>query len=288
MNSRKAFLVGLIGAGIQASRAPHLHEQEARALGLRYFYQLLDLERHGIDALPRLLDAAQLLGFAGVNITHPCKQQVLPLLDELSEEAAAIGAVNTVVFANGKRSGHNTDAWGFAESFTRSFGTVARSSVVLLGAGGAGAAIAHAALKLGVQQLSIHDVEEARTRQLVDNLAQQFGRERVQAVTNLATALAAADGLVQATPIGMVGHPGLPLPIALLRSDLWVAEAIYFPLETELLRQARQLGCKTLDGGGMAVFQAAEAFRLFTDSAPDTERMLRHFATLTSPLKQEN
>ncbi len=280
MNSRKAFLVGLIGAGIQASRAPHLHEQEARALGLRYFYQLLDLEQHGIAALPHLLDAAQLSGFAGVNITHPCKQQVLPLLDELSEEAAAIGAVNTVVFANGKRSGHNTDAWGFAESFKRSFGTVARTNVVLLGAGGAGAAIAHAALKSGVQHLAVHDVEEARTRQLVDNLTQHFGRERVQAVTNLATALAAADGLVQATPIGMVGHPGLPLPIALLRSDLWVAEAIYFPLETELLRQARQLGCKTLDGGGMAVFQAAEAFRLFTGSAPDAERMLRHFATL--------
>ncbi len=280
MNSRKAFLVGLIGAGIQASRAPHLHEQEAHELGLRYFYQLLDLEQHGIDALPRLLDAAQLSGFAGVNITHPCKQQVLPLLDELSEEAAAIGAVNTVVFANGKRSGHNTDAWGFAESFKRSFGTVARTNVVLLGAGGAGAAIAHAALKSGVQHLAVHDVEEARTRQLVDNLTQHFGRERVQAVTNLATALAAADGLVQATPIGMVGHPGLPLPIALLRSDLWVAEAIYFPLETELLRQARKLGCKTLDGGGMAVFQAAEAFRLFTGSAPDAERMLRHFATL--------
>lgn len=158
----------------------------------------------------------------------------------------------------------------------------------MLGAGGAGAAIAHAALKLGVQQLGIHDVEEARTRQLVEKLTQHFGRERVWRVTNLATELANADGLLQATPMGMIGHPGLPLPLALLRPGLWVAEAIYFPLETELLRQARQLGCKTLDGGGMAVFQAAEAFRLFTGSTPDAERMLRHFATLTSPSKQKN
>lgn len=272
--------VGLIGAGIQASRSPHLHEREARALGLTVSYRLLDLEQlHvGVEALPTLLASVQQQGFAGVNITHPCKQAVIPLLDELSAEATAIGAVNTVVFANGKRIGHNTDCFGFAESFRRGFGDVARNNVVLLGAGGAGSAVAHAALQLGVNKLLIHDVDNARAASLSERLQQQFASDRIIAVTSLADAMTTAEGLIQATPIGMRNHPGVPLPIALLRPAHWVAEVIYFPLETELLRQARALGCRTLDGSGMAVFQAAEAFRLFTGVTPDYERMLRSFA----------
>jgi shikimate dehydrogenase len=274
--------VGLIGAGIQASRSPRLHESEARALGFALSYRLIDLDaRHlGVEALPSLLAAAQAEGFAGVNITHPCKQAVLPLLDELSAEAAAIGAVNTVVFANGKRIGHNTDGYGFAESFRRGLPEAALNQAVLLGAGGAGSAVAHAALQLGVARLLIHDVTPARAAVLANRLRQGFAAERCAVVTDLAAAMAGADGLIQATPIGMLGHPGLPLPIEWLRPAHWVVEIIYFPLATELLKQARVLGCRALDGGGMAVFQAAAAFRLFTGVTPDAERMLRCFAEM--------
>jgi shikimate dehydrogenase len=279
---RKSVLVGLIGAGIQASRSPHLHECEARATGIVCSYQLIDLAQLGVgvESLPQLLDAAQQQGFAGVNITHPCKQSVIPLLDELSEDAAVIGAVNTVVFSAGKRIGHNTDCWGFAESFRRGLVDVASDRVVLLGAGGAGSAVANAALQIGVTRLLIHDVDCTRAFALAERLRHRFGADRVAAVTNLSSAMAAADGLIQATPVGMIGHPGLPLPIELLRPTHWVAEIIYFPLETELLKSARLLGCRTLDGSGMVVFQAAEAFRLFTGVAPDYERMLRCFAGL--------
>lgn len=275
-----SFRVGLIGAGIQASRSPRLHEQEARAHGLTYSYQLFDLELLGVgvEALTRLLDDAQQQGFAGLNITHPCKQAVIPLLDELSADAADIGAVNTVVFTGGKRIGHNTDCFGFAESFRRGLADVELNNVVLLGAGGAGAAVANAALKLGVNRLLIHDVDAARAITLAERLGHRFGADRVAAVTNLAEAIAVADGLIQASPIGMLGHPGLPLPVELLRPAHWIAEIIYFPIETELLKSARALGCRTLDGGGMAVFQAAEAFRLFTGMTPDGERMLSCFA----------
>jgi shikimate dehydrogenase len=274
--------VGLIGAGIQASRSPHLHECEARAAGFDYSYRLLDLEplNVGVEALPHLLTTAQEQGFAGVNITHPCKQAVVPLLDELSADAAAIGAVNTVVFKDGKRSGHNTDCFGFAEGFRRGLPEVACHKVVLLGAGGAGSAVATAALNLGVGRLLIHDVAVARARALAERLGRCFAATRIAVVADLAAAMAEADGLIQATPIGMLGHPGLPLPMALLRPTHWVAEIVYFPLETELLKAARRLGCRTLDGGGMVVFQAAEAFRLFTGVAPDYERMLRCFANL--------
>jgi len=278
---RKSVQVGLIGAGIQASRSPHLHECEARAAGILCSYQLIDLEELGVgmEALPRLLDSAQQRGFAGVNITHPCKQSVIPLLDELSDDAGAIGAVNTVVFSAGKRIGHNTDCWGFAESFRRGLADVPRDQVVLLGAGGAGSAVASAALQIGVTRLLVHDVDRIRAIALAERLRPRFGPDRISAVTDLLPAMASADGLIQATPIGMLGHPGLPLPVELLRPAHWVAEIIYFPLETELLKLARLLGCRTLDGSGMVVFQAAEAFRLFTGMAPDYERMLRCFAS---------
>ena len=157
-----------------------------------------------------------------------------------------------------------------------------KGSLTALGAGGAGAAVAHAALTLGVGELTICDIDSGRMAALADSLCARFGAGRAVVATDMASAMAAADGVINATPIGMVDHPGLPLPSEFLRSALWVAEIVYFPLETDLLRTARAVGCRTLDGGGMAVFQAVEAFRLFTDIAPDAGRMLRHFAALSS------
>jgi shikimate dehydrogenase len=279
---RNALLLGLIGGGIQASRTPALHEQEAAAQGLRCLYQLIDIDRLKLTgaALGELLTAAERMGFAGVNVTHPCKQAVIPHLHALSDEAEALGAVNVVIFESGRRTGHNTDAPGFAESFRRGLAGVALARVVQIGAGGAGAAVAHAALGLGVGRLTLVDTDAARADALADRLNQRFGAGRAVAAARAEDALPAADGLINATPIGMVGHPGQPVPSALLRPALWVADVIYTPLETALLRSARALGCRTLPGGGMAVFQAVEAFRLFSGRAADAERMLAHFATM--------
>jgi len=273
----KSFLCGLIGAGIQESRSPALHEREADAQGLRYLYQKIDLDELGVgvEALPELLTAAERMGFAGLNITYPCKQAILPLLHELSDEARALGAVNTVVLKRGRRIGHNTDSSGFAEAFRRGLPEVKRDRVVQLGAGGAGAAVAHAALQLDVRELTIFDIDSVKAAELAQKLGVKPGRD-------LRAAMAAADRLIHCTPTGMATMPGLPLPAELLRASHWVAEIVYFPLETELLRVARSKGCRTLDGGAMAVFQAAGAFRLFTGVEPDAERMLRHFAAYTA------
>jgi shikimate dehydrogenase len=277
-----SILVGLIGAGIQASRSPRLHEQEGQAQGLRYTYKLIDLDVLGLsaDALPSLLLDAERSGFNGLNITYPCKQAVLAHLDELSPDAAAIGAVNTVVFRNSRRVGHNTDWSGFAHGMQRSLGDVARRRVVLLGAGGAGAAVAHALLTLNTAQLVIVDVERERAEGLAAALCARFGTGRAFAVADVASAVRGADGLVNATPIGMEKLPGLPLSAKLLSPDLWVADVVYFPLETELLREARSRGCRSMDGGGMAVFQAVDAFRLFSGRDADAERMLSHFRSM--------
>lgn len=282
LTQRRRVLIGLIGAGIQKSLTPALHEAEGDAHHLRYQYRLIDLNELGATPqdLPRLLDAAQRMGFAGLNITHPCKQLVIPHLDELSADARALGAVNTVVFDNGRRVGHNTDWWGFAQSFRRGLPGVPLHKAVQLGAGGAGSAVAHAALTLGVESLTIFDVDAQRAEQLAASLNTQFGLNRAVAGTDLQASMNDADGLIHATPTGTAEHPGLPLPAEFLQSRHWVAEIVYFPIETELLRVARAKGCATVDGGGMAVFQAVEAFRLFTGTEPDEERMLQHFAAL--------
>lgn len=282
MSRSKVILAGLIGAGIQASRTPALHEHEGDAQGLRYLYQLIDLDQLHLDstALPDLLQAAERMNYTGLNITFPCKQAVIPLLDELSPEARGIGAVNTVVLKDGKRVGHNTDCLGFAEGFRRGLTDVARERVVQMGAGGAGAAVAHALLSEGVRQLTIFDVDRERAESLANNLNQHFGASRAQAGADLPGTLAQADGLVNTTPMGMAKLPGSPVPAGLLRKAMWVAEIVYFPLETELLRDARALGCRTLDGGNMAVFQAVKAFELFSGVVADAQRMLEHFQSM--------
>jgi shikimate dehydrogenase len=282
MPSSRSFLVGLLGAGIQASRTPPMHECEGAAQGLRYVYRRIDTDALGLqpDALPELLLAAERMGYDGLNVTYPFKQAIVPLLTQLSDAARALRAANTVLLRDGQRIGHNTDGWGFAESFRRGLPDVPLHRVVQLGAGGAGAAVAHAALKLGVAHLALVDVDGARAQQLAMSLAGRFGAQRVAAVADVAHAMADADGLIHATPTGMAKHPGLPLPAALLHPRMWVAEIVYVPLETELLRVARALGCRTLDGSGMAVFQAVEAFRLFTGIAPDAQRMQAEFERL--------
>ena len=283
-DQQPAVIAGLIGSGIQASRTPAMHEREGAEQGLRLIYKLVDLDVLGLgaDALESLIVAAERMGFAGLNITYPCKQVVVPLLHDLSPDARALGAVNTVVLKDGRRIGHNTDCTGFAEGFRRGLPGVARARVVQMGAGGAGAAVAHSLLAEGVGRLAIADTEADRAAMLVQALNARFGAGRAAVAEDLASEMAAADGLVNCTPVGMAKLPGTPLPVVLLRPAMWVAEIVYFPLETELLRAARALGCRTLDGGGMAVFQAVGAFRLFTGIEPDAARMLRHFAAMSA------
>jgi shikimate dehydrogenase len=266
----KKLLLGLIGSGIQRSLSPALHEDEGRHHGLSVHYQLIDLKeaRIGLDALPGLLDAMRAIGFAGFNVTHPCKQEVMPLLDAISEEAQAMGAVNTVVLRDGRLLGYNTDGPGWAWALHRAMPEAKLDRVVILGAGGAGSAIAHAALALGAGRLILVDQDVKRAEALARRLGEKANAER-----DLTAALRAADGLVQATPIGMEKHPGLPFDEKLLRPDLWVSEVVYVPLETELLKAARRIGCPTMDGGHMNVGQACRAFELFTGLKADVGRM---------------
>lgn len=275
-------LIGLIGEGIGLSRSPALHEVEAQALGIPYVYRLMDLHAMGMDVghLPDILAWMKKVGFNGSNVTHPAKQAIIPLLDEVDDDAAAIGAVNTVLIRDGRTIGYNTDCSGFAEGFRRGIPDADLSHVVQLGAGGAGAATARAILKLGAKRLTLIDADPQRATALAERLRNGFPDVVVDAAQDPVMVMGTATGLIHATPTGMAAHPGLPLPADLLRPALWVAEIVYFPLETELLKVAAELGCRTVNGGGMAVFQAAAAMEIFLDRKVDHERMLAHFLTM--------
>jgi shikimate dehydrogenase len=275
----ESYLTGLIGMDIQASRSPAMHMREADAQGLRLIYRLFDLGVAGrsADDLAATLAAVERSGFAGVNVTHPFKQQVIALLDDLSDEARAIGAVNTVVFADGRRTGHNTDWSGFAEGFQRQLGEADLARVVQIGAGGAGAATATAMANLGCRELVIVDPQGDRAADLVARLAGSGLGMAARVGGDAAAELAHATGVINATPIGMDGHAGLPIDPAALRAGMWVADVVYFPLETALLQAARAIGCRTAHGGDMAVFQAARAFDLFTGHRADRDRMVASF-----------
>ena len=277
-------LIGLVGAGIRLSHSPLLHEREADRRGIRLIYTTIDSNTLGLEPrdLPELLGWARRLGYRGLNVTHPFKQEIVRHLDELSAEAAVLGAVNTVVFDDGAARGHNTDAYGFRRSFDQNFSAVRRERVVQLGAGGAGSAVAHAMLTLGARHLTIVDLDGARATGLAEALAGEFGAERVSvgAPDELAGLLAKAEGVINATPVGMAHHPGSPIAAADLRADLWVADLVYRPSDTALLQAARAAGAATLPGTGMSAYQAVAAFEHFTGVPADADAMLADSAEL--------
>jgi shikimate dehydrogenase len=279
-----SYLLGLVGAGISASLTPAMQEREGQESGLSLVYRLIDLDRLGLNVthLPEVLEWARRLGYDGLNVTHPFKQAIVPLLDELSEDAADLGAVNTVLFRDGRMLGRNTDWSGYSRAFRSALPHAVHDRTVLVGAGGAGVAVGYGLLRQGAAHVAVLDTDIDRALRCTERLARRFGEDRVSVSEDVAVALVDAQGVVNATPVGMHGHPGSALPTDLLRSDLWVSDVVYFPLETELVATARSRGCRVLPGGGMAVHQAVGAFEYFTGRTPDARRMTRHFEELTA------
>ncbi len=282
--ARGPYLVGLVGTGVGPSLTPSLHMAEASAQGLDYLYRTIDLNELGIapTRIGEVLEWARALGYNALNITHPCKRLVIEHLDEIDDVAAELGAVNTVVFDGARAVGYNTDTTGFALGFREGLPGAATDNVVLIGAGGAGAAVGDALLRLGTDHLTIVDVDAERATALARELSTRRPEARVDASSpdKLAVLLPASDGVVHCTPTGMADHPGMPFSAELLAPGLWVADIVYRPLDTALLRAALATGCRVCDGGHMAVHQAAEAFALITGITPDAERMSRHFRRL--------
>lgn len=275
-------LIGLIGANIMGSLSPALFADAFAAAGIDGFYHLMDVDRLPGRWLEQMLDALKATGFAGTNITYPFKQDVISLLDAVDPEAAQTGAVNTVAIApDGRTAGYNFDRRGWRRSFEETFGrgSAQGATVVLVGAGGAGRAVAFALMDLGVAVLILHDQDSARAKALMADITKDYGASRCRITSDLERDIGAAAGVVNATQVGMRGFPGNPVPVAALKATHWAADVIYTPIQTAFLEAAAAKGARTLNGGGMCVHQAVEAFRLFTGIEPNVARLHRTFAT---------
>jgi len=268
-SASKKLLTGLIGAPIAHSASPAMHERAAEALGLRGHYQLIEVAGADAAGLAMMLEGVRRLGFAGVNVTFPYKEAVVPLLDELAPAAATMAAVNTVVARDGRLIGHNTDTTGFARAVAPLLAP-SGNAVAVIGTGGVGKAIAFALASLKVTDLRIFDSEPARAEKLAALLAKHGG---ARVATSVEDALRGATGLVNGTPVGMLPNRDTPVPSSLLRENLWVADAVYSPLITPLLAAAQAKGARIMTGRELAIYQAADAFELFTGLAPSTEVM---------------
>jgi shikimate dehydrogenase len=266
----RRFLTGLLGAPIANSAAPAMHERAAEALGLRCHYQLIEIAGAGREELKLLLEGVRRLGFAGVNVTFPYKEAVVDLLDELSPTAALIGAVNTVVVRDGRLTGHNTDMTGFARAAGPLVKASSPGAVAVIGAGGVGKAIAFALAGLGINELRIFDSEIGKAARLA---AQLKGRITTHVADSVEDATHGVAGVVNASPVGMLPSLDTPVPDALLHAGLWVADVVYTPLWTPLLKAARTKGIQVMTGRELAIHQAADAFELFTGFAPSVAEL---------------
>ncbi|MGB8397641.1 shikimate dehydrogenase [Bradyrhizobium sp.] len=269
-SSSRRFLTGLLGAPIASSAAPAMHERAAAALDLCCHYHLIEIAGATREELSVLLEGVRRLGFAGINVTFPYKEAVVDLLDELSPAAALIGAVNTVVVRDGRLTGHNTDTTGFARAVSELVSASSHGDIAVIGAGGVGKAIAFALAGLGVAGLRIFDRETAKATQLA---AQLQGHVRTSATHSVEDALHGVAGVVNASPVGMLPSLETPVPDHLLHAGLWVADAVYTPLWTPLLKAARARGATVMTGRELAINQAADAFELFTGFAPSPAEM---------------
>ncbi|MFZ2155874.1 MAG: shikimate dehydrogenase [Bradyrhizobium sp.] len=272
--SSRRFLAGLLGAPIAQSAAPAMHERAAEALDLRCHYQLIEVAGAEREQLKMLLEGVRRLGFAGINVTFPYKEAVLDLLDELSPDATLIGAVNTIIVRDGRLIGHNTDTTGFARAVTPLVTASPHGAVAVIGAGGVGKAIAFALAGLGVPELRIFDSDHAKAAQLAARLE---GQEKIGAkasvTPSIEDALHGVTGVVNASPVGMLPSVDTPVPDNLLHAGLWVADAVYSPLWTPLLTAAKAKGARVMTGRELAIYQAADAFELFTGLAPSTSEI---------------
>ncbi len=273
--------LALVGQGISASLSPGMHMAEGRAQGVGISYGLIDTmtAAHRHRALGEIVATAAGQGLAGLNVTHPYKTAVLAHLDDLSDDARRLGAVNTIVFKDGRAVGHNTDFSGFAAGFAGELADAPREDVLLLGAGGAGAAVGFALIDAGVARLGIHDLDRQRAEALARALGQACPDTAVRVVERLnRQTTKGLRGLVNATPMGMARYPGSAFPCELLHRGLWVGDVVYFPSTTALLARARAVGCRVMPGAAMAIWQAVHGFELFTGRRADPARMRGFFS----------
>ena len=278
-----AIRLGLIGDNIARSQSPRLHTEAGRLTGLDVTYERLIPSDIGED-FDAVFARCEAEGYRGINITYPYKERVFSRLSVKDPAIRAIGACNTVLFENQGPTGHNTDFTGFSAAFRQSFFDASPGRVAMIGAGGVGKAIAFALAELGCTTLSIFDRDAPRARALTAALATTGIAARV--AESAADALEDSDGVINCTPLGMVGHPGSAVPKGALTGRSWAFDAVYTPVDTQFLADAEAAGLKVMSGYELFFHQGVDAFRLFTGVDID-QKSLRAALTDGAPAERQ-
>ena len=270
-------LAGIIGHPIAHTLSPAMHNAAFAEMGMDWCYLPFDVRPQELGAALAGLGA---LGCQGLNVTIPHKQAVVQYMSRLSSEARLIGAVNAIEFRGKRPIGHNTDGRGFVHAFEDEWGEkLTGKRVLLLGAGGAAAAVAVQLLIEGVDHLTLANRTVKKAQRLVESCRRRFARKRVTALPlradRLAPIVREVQIIINATSLGMRSEDRSPIPAGLLRPDLTVCDLVYKPPMTPLLREAQSVGARTINGVGMLLWQGALAFEIWTGKKPPVDAMRR-------------
>ena len=268
------FRLGLIGDNIDASRAPRLHASAGELRGMTVRYDLLVPARLGLG-FDELFERCAAGGYRGINVTHPYKERAAERVTIGAPLVRAMEAVNTVVFEPDGPHGFNTDHTGFVTAFRSGFGAAPPGAVCQVGAGGVGKAIAFALAALGAAALRLVDVDHCKAEALATALRTARPGFDVTAAATLEGAARGAEGLVNCSPVGMVGHDGTPVPRGRMEGADWAFDAVYTPTDTRFLRDASAAGLRTMSGFELFFHQGADAFETFFGGTVDRDRLRR-------------
>jgi shikimate dehydrogenase len=265
--------LGLIGTGIGRSRAPDLHRLAGRLCGIEVTYDLIEQQSARPAALDPALAECRSEGYRGVNVTHPFKERAAELAYVPSEQVRPLAAVNTIRFdEQAQPQGFNTDHSGFKRAFKARFLDMPPGIVAMVGAGGVGRAIAFGLIELGAKEIRLFDTDVSRSDSLATAL-RPHSSARIVTCKTLKQATANADGLVNATPVGMHHHPGTPIPRELIDGQSWAFEAVYTPAETRFVLDATRAGLQVLGGYELFFYQGVDAFEIFSGVRVDEVRL---------------
>lgn len=268
-------LLGLIGDNIGRSRSPMLHRLAGRLCGLEVIYESLIPARIG-QPFEAVFERCQREAYRGINITYPYKEAVMSRLRTKDPAVTAVGACNTVLFErDAAPQGFNTDYSGFIAAFRHVFPGTMPGIVAQAGAGGVGKAIGFALAELGASAIRLFDPDRAKAEALAKALSSIDRPMEIVIAETIADASYGADGVINCTPLGMVGYTGSAFPQALMRGRKWAFDAVYTPADTQFLQDARAAGLETMSGYELFFHQGIDAFQLFTGQSPDRDALRR-------------
>lgn len=255
--------LGLIGDNIAHSSAPRLHRLAGAQNGLEVQYDRLVPATLG-QTFDEIFADCRNKGFRGLNVTYPYKEVALRRVDIEDPQVRRIGAINTVVFSDKGPLGFNTDYSGFIDAYHLVRGTAAPGTVAMAGAGGVGKAVAFALLTLNAEEIRLFDCDHDKARALAEDLEKAAEGTVIRVAETIEEAAEGADGLINCSPLGMVGKPGTPIPRSLMDGASWVFDAVYTPIDTQFIRDAEAEGLQIISGYELFFYQGVNAWGLFS------------------------